>query len=48
MTLLLGRSGGVAAVAGPSAVKNELCGVVTETQRSTYDDGHGGTIPPIW
>ena len=28
---------------GPSAVKNELCGVVTETQRSTYDDGHGGT-----
>ena len=43
VTLLLGRSGGVAAVAGPSAVKNELCGVVTETQRSTYDDGHGGT-----
>ena len=43
VTLLLGRSGGVAAVAGPSAVRNELCGVVTRTERSTYDDGHGGT-----
>ena len=42
VTLLLGRGGGVAAVAGPSAVKNELCGVVSRTERSTYDDGHGG------
>ena len=43
VTLLLGRGGGVAAVAGPNAVRNELCGVVTQTQRGTYDDGHGGT-----
>ena len=43
VTLLLGRGGGVAAVAGPSAVKNELCGVVVQTERSTYDDGHGGS-----
>lgn len=43
VTLLLGRSGGVAAVAGPSAVKNELCGVVVQTERSSYDDGHGGS-----
>ena len=43
VTLLLGRDGGVAAVAGPSAVNNELCGVVTATERGAYDDGHGGT-----
>lgn len=43
VSLLLGRTGGVAAVTGPSAVKNELCGVVVKTERSSYDDGHGGS-----
>ena len=43
VSLLLGRGGGVAAVAGPSAVQNEMCGVVARTERGTYDDGHGGT-----
>ncbi len=43
VSLLLGRSGGVAAVTGPAAVRDEVCGVVTAVERGTYDDGHGGT-----
>ena len=43
VSLLLGRSGGVAAVAGPGAVSNGTVGVVAKTERGSYDDGHGGT-----
>ncbi len=43
VTLLLGRSGGVAAVIAPSAVQNELCGVVIQTERGNYPDSYGGT-----
>ena len=43
VTLLLGRTGGVAAVAAPSAAQTERCGVVVRTERGSYDDGHGGS-----
>ena len=43
VSLLLAGEAVVAAVAGPSAVQNEMCGVVARTERGTYDDGHGGT-----
>jgi len=43
VTLLLGRSGGVAAVADVSASAGERVGVVTASERSSYPDGSGGT-----
>lgn len=43
VTLLLGRSGGVAAVADVSASAGERVGVVTAVERSSYPDGSGGT-----
>ena len=43
VTLLLGRSGGVAAVADASASAAERVGVVLETSNTTYPDGDGGT-----
>ncbi len=43
VTLLLGRSGGVAAVADVSASVGERVGVVTASERSSYPDGSGGT-----
>ena len=43
VTLLLGRSGGVAAVADVSASAGERVGVVMEVSNSTYPDGNGGT-----
>lgn len=42
VTLLLGRSGGVAAVADVSASAGERVGVVTASERSSYPDGSGG------
>lgn len=42
VTLLLGRSGGVAAVADVSASAGQRVGVVLETANSTYPDGNGG------
>lgn len=43
VTLLLGRSGGVAAVADVSASAGEKVGVVTAVERMSYPDGSGGT-----
>lgn len=44
VTLLLGRSGGVAAVADVTAAgAGERVGVVTEVSNGTYPDGSGGT-----
>lgn len=43
VTLLLGRSGGVAAVADISASAGERVGVITAVEKSTYPDGSGGT-----
>lgn len=43
VTLLLGRSGGVAAVADPSASAAERVGVVVQTAKGTFPDGNGGT-----
>lgn len=43
VTLLLGRSGGVAAVADVSASAGELVGVVTQVTRGSFPDGNGGT-----
>ena len=43
VTLLLGRSGGVAAVADVSASVGERVGVVTAVAKSSYPDGNGGT-----
>ena len=44
VTLLLGRSGGVAAVAEvTSASASERVGVVTQVSNATYPDGSGGT-----
>lgn len=43
VTLLLGRSGGVAAVADVSASAGERVGVVTAVEKSSYPDGSGGT-----
>ena len=44
VTLLLGRSGGVAAVAEVTAASaGELVGVVTQVSNATYPDGSGGT-----
>ena len=43
VTLLLGRSGGVAAVADVSASAGERVGVVTAVERSSYPDGSGST-----
>lgn len=43
VTLLLGRSGGVAAVADVSASAGERVGVVTKVTRGTFPDGDGGT-----
>ena len=43
VTLLLGRSGGVAAVADVSASAGERVGVVTKVTRGTFPDGNGGT-----
>lgn len=42
VTLLLGRSGGVASVADVSASAGERVGVVTASERSSYPDGSGG------
>lgn len=42
VTLLLGRSGGVAAVADISASAGERVGVITAVEKSTYPDGSGG------
>ena len=43
VTLLLGRSGGVAAVADVSASAGETVGIVTAVAKSSYPDGSGGT-----
>ena len=43
VTLLLGRGGGVAAVADVSASAGERVGVVVNTARGTFPDGNGGT-----
>ena len=43
VTLLLGRSGGVAAVAGSQAVGTVVYGVVTKAENTSYSDGKGGT-----
>ena len=43
MTLLLGRSGGVAAVGEAVATDNLIYGVVTKVESTSYDDGKGGT-----
>ena len=43
VTLLLGRSGGVAAVVDGTAAVSERVGVVTAVANSTYSDGKGGT-----
>ncbi len=43
VTLLLGRSGGVASVADVSASAGEKVGVVTAVEKSSYPDGSGGT-----
>lgn len=43
VTLLLGRSGGVAAVADVSASAGERVGVVTAVEKTSYPDGAGGT-----
>lgn len=43
VTLLLGRSGGVAAVADVSASAGEKVGIVTAVENASYPDGSGGT-----
>lgn len=43
VTLLLGRSGGVAAVAAPAESAVERVGLVLEASASSYPDGAGGT-----
>ncbi len=43
VTLLLGRSGGVAAVAYVSASAGERVGVVTAIEKTAYPDGSGGS-----
>lgn len=43
VTLLLGRSGGVAAVADVSVSAGERVGVVTAVESASYPDGSGGT-----
>ena len=43
VTLLLGRSGGAAAVSDAAASAGEKVGVVVDTAKSTYPDGSGGT-----
>ena len=43
VTLLLGRSGGVAAVGESVAADNLIYGVVTKVESTSYDDGKGGT-----
>lgn len=43
VTLLLGRSGGVAAVADVSASAGERVGVVTKVTRGSFPDGNGGS-----
>ena len=43
VTLLLGRSGGVAAVVDGASAVSERVGVVTSVANSTYSDGKGGT-----
>lgn len=51
MTLLLGRSGGVAAVGEAVAADNLIYGVVTKVESTSYDDGKGGTYnaaPSPW
>ena len=41
--MLLGRSGGVAAVGEAVATDNLIYGVVTKVESTSYDDGKGGT-----
>jgi len=43
VTLLLGRSGGVAAVADVTASAGEKVGIITGTANASYPDGSGGT-----
>lgn len=43
VTLLLGRSGGVAAVADVSVSAGEKVGVVTQVSNASYPDGNGGS-----
>lgn len=43
VTLLLGRSGGVAAVADASVSAGERVGIVTAIDNASYPDGSGGT-----
>lgn len=43
VTLLLGRSGGVAAVTDVAASAGERVGVVTAVEKASYPDGMGGT-----
>lgn len=43
VTLLLGRSGGVAAVADVSASAGDRVGVVTAVENTSYPDGSGGS-----
>lgn len=44
VTLLLGRSGGVAAVGEAVATDNLIYGVVTKVESTSYDDGKGGHL----
>ncbi|WP_130869478.1 S-layer homology domain-containing protein [Intestinimonas massiliensis (ex Afouda et al. 2020)] len=43
VTLLLGRSGGVAAVADSQIAGAVVYGVITKVENAAYDDGNGGT-----
>ena len=43
ITLLIGRTGGVAAVAGGQVSGGVLYGVITAVENASYDDGEGGT-----
>lgn len=43
VTLLLGRTGGVAAVVSPGASEVTRCGIITAVSKDGYSDGSGGT-----
>lgn len=43
VTLLLGRTGGVAAVVAPNAREVTRCGIITAVSKDGYSDGSGGT-----
>jgi len=43
VTLLLGRTGGVAAVVSPNASEVTRCGIITAVSKDSYSDGSGGS-----